>query len=208
MRRCNGQSDTANEITCPYLEGQRGPRGYQGIRGPRGVPGERGERGPMGPQGLRGAQGERGERGPSGPCGTPLGFAAFLAPPPTAPLTLSEGQAFPFRVDGPKTSEDVTRVGDAEFCLRTRGIYAVLWQVYPQGGGRLVLSLDGCEIPCTGAEVRAAGAPLSGMGTVVTARENARLALTVPHGGACVTFLPFTGRGAPPTGTLWVIRVG
>ena len=208
MRRLSGQTDTAGEVTCPYLEERRGPRGYQGLRGPRGAQGERGERGPMGPQGVRGAQGERGERGPAGPCGTPLGFAAFLAPPPTVPLTLSEGQAVPFPINGPKTSEDVTRVGESELCLRTRGIYAVLFQVYPQGGGRLVLTLDGCELPYTGCEARAAGAPLSGLGTVVTARENAHLSLTVPRGGASVTLHPFTGRGTPPTAALWVIRVG
>ncbi|MBQ2718749.1 MAG: collagen-like protein, partial [Clostridia bacterium] len=195
------------EVRCPYLEERRGPRGYQGLRGPRGERGEAGPRGAMGPQGLRGERGERGEQGPRGPHGPAAGFAAFYAPPPSAPLTLSEGQALPFPKDGPTTLREVRRVGPAELCLGVRGIYAVSFVVYPEGAGRLVLLLDGCEVPFTAA-VAAAGAPLVERGIVVTARENARLSLSVPRGAAPLMLLPFTGSGAPPTASLWVTRVG
>ena len=198
---CHGCTVICRGETGPV--GPQGPQGETGATGPVGPQGPQGETGATGPVGPQGPQGETGATGPQGPAGTVLGYADFYATlPPDNPDPIAAGDT----VALPENSTifgSIAREDDSGINLLEVGTYLVSFTVPTEGGGQLVLTLNGTEL---GYSVAAsATGELVGTAIVTTDTATSTLRLANPLGGTPITLS--AGGTTPNTAHLTVLRL-
>ncbi|MBR4211908.1 MAG: collagen-like protein, partial [Oscillibacter sp.] len=87
-----------------------------------------------------------GPRGPQGNPGTVLAFVEFYSAV-SGGATPGEDIAFP--EDGPASGDDITRASDTSFILAQPGVYMVQFVLSVCEEARVVLTLNGQELPST-----------------------------------------------------------
>lgn len=156
-----------------------------------------GPRGPMGPAGPQGPQGIPGPQGPAGTAGV-ISFANFYAlmpPDNAAPIAVGGDVAFPRTAASGGT--DITRLSDTSFNLATAGSYLVSFNATPNGAGRLVLTLNGAELPYTVTSNGATGVEMAGTAIVTVTEPDSVLTVRNPAGATA----PITLTATPAAGT-------
>ena len=191
----------SNSCGCGCNRGCSG--GYIDYRCTQGTMGPRGPMGPTGPQGPAGPQ------GPQGPAGTGVAsyanFYALMPPDNAAAIPLGGDVAFPRpAVQG---GTDIARISDTSFNLATTGTYLVSFTATPNEAGRLILTLNGTEIPYTLSANGATGVEISGTAMVPVTTANSVLTVRNPAGStASITLTPGTA-GTPNAANLIIAKI-
>ena len=178
--------------------------GYIDYRCTQGVMGPRGPMGPVGPQGPQGIPGPAGPQGPAGGAASSFAnFYALMPPDNAAPIALGGDVAFPRTAATGGT--DITRISDTSFGLATPGSYLVSFNATPNQAGRLILTLDGTELPYTLSANGATGTEIKGTAIVPVTTANSVLTLRNPAGAtAPLTLTP--GTAATPNAANLIIE--
>lgn len=192
--------------------GETGPVGPQGPVGPTGATGATGPAGPQGPVGETGPAGPQGPVGPQGPAGTVLAYADFYAtlPPdddtPT-PIAVDPGSDVSFPLDGPTSGTSIARLSDSSFTLTGVGTYQVLFQVPVANTGRLVLTLNGTELPYTIVGNSGGNSQIVGMALVQTTVATNVLTVRNPADSNAALLLDSVGGTEPVTAHLVITQL-
>ena len=169
--------------------GPQGPAGEQGPIGPQGPAGERGPEGPQGPAGERGPEGPQGPEGTQGPQGEPgtvLSFAEFYS---TVSGGATPGEDIAFPEDGPAYGTDIARASVSSFTLAQPGIYMVQFVRSACKEARVVLTLNGQELPSTMFGHNSNLSQLSGVALLTVDTENSVLTVRSLPVDSCTLYL-------------------
>ena len=209
-------------VPIPGPQGPIGPQGPQGVAGPQGATGPQGAigltgpAGPQGPIGLTGPQGPVGSQGPigltgpQGPAGGVLGYADFYNILNTAEgVTVAAGEDLSFPNESFIGGTSITSLTDSTFELVEAGTYQILFEAPVSTAGRLVLTLNGAELPYTVVGSNAADSQIVGM-AIVSAAADSVLTVRNPAGSSSLTLSAFNAEGGgvlPLTAHLTIVRL-